>query len=462
MANSTAGRASRDGSSSRRPVRHDPRGQAIPYLGEGTLKRAATFLDPRTGEVVGQVEVGDTVEGAIFGVSVAVSPDRRFGRRHLGPGRSPSSTRGPATSSSGSTCRTESCGRRSGRGDGSRLLLGHETPAARPAPAAGDLAGRGHATWEVVEPARVWTSSPEFMELGPDGRSLAVASGNSPEVVILDATTSGGTAPGVLGVDDRFWDLSFSADGRLLAAAGGLGHAARRRHSTPGRRARDRFPARRSTLQIGVAAGRPDGRLHRRRRDRRALRRRARAASGGAAAGVWRHRPRATPTWCPGRATNSSLFNDDRAGLRYPMDPSVWLREACARCRTGPDARPSGTSTCRAGPGSRPAPISAETAPAAPGRAAGGGGSGSAAVQHSDRGTRAAYRPREKTPDVRTKPGSGRTRTHCVGLGSPSKGMAAAGPAAARRLAAAAAVTAERTVARRMMRGTGHDRCLLG
>ena len=37
----------------------------------------------------------------------------------------------------------------------------------------------------------------------------------------------------------------------------------------------------------------------------------------------------------------------------------------------------------------------------------------------------------EKTSGLRSKPGSGTTRTHWPGAGSPSKGMAAAGPAAA-------------------------------
>ena len=70
--------SNRAGWSSRRRGRCPPDGQAIPYLGPGTLGVAATFIDPRTGEVVDQVEVGDTVEDAYFGASVAVSPDGRW------------------------------------------------------------------------------------------------------------------------------------------------------------------------------------------------------------------------------------------------------------------------------------------------------------------------------------------------------------------------------------------------
>ena len=43
-----------------------------------TLDVAATFLDPATGRVVDEVEVGETTEFALWGSSVAVSPDRRM------------------------------------------------------------------------------------------------------------------------------------------------------------------------------------------------------------------------------------------------------------------------------------------------------------------------------------------------------------------------------------------------
>jgi hypothetical protein len=32
----------------------------------------------------------------------------------------------------------------------------------------------------------------------------------------------------------------------------------------------------------------------------------------------------------PDPAGEIVVFNDDRVALRYPMDPAVWLREACA------------------------------------------------------------------------------------------------------------------------------------
>ena len=44
-------------------------GEGSRYLGPGTLGVAATFLDPRTGEVVDEVAVGDTLRGrALRGV----------------------------------------------------------------------------------------------------------------------------------------------------------------------------------------------------------------------------------------------------------------------------------------------------------------------------------------------------------------------------------------------------------
>ena len=68
----------RRGSWSSSPTR--PFGSAVsgdwPYFGPGTSEVAATFVDPRTGEVVDEVAVGDTLEESYIGASVAVSPDR--------------------------------------------------------------------------------------------------------------------------------------------------------------------------------------------------------------------------------------------------------------------------------------------------------------------------------------------------------------------------------------------------
>ena len=45
-------------------------------LGRGTAEVTATFLDPRTLEIVDEVAVGSTLEEAWYRAAVAVSPDR--------------------------------------------------------------------------------------------------------------------------------------------------------------------------------------------------------------------------------------------------------------------------------------------------------------------------------------------------------------------------------------------------
>ena len=58
-----------------------------PYFGPGTTEVAATFIDPRTGEVVDEVVVGDTLEESYTGASVGGQPRPRPARRQLGSGR---------------------------------------------------------------------------------------------------------------------------------------------------------------------------------------------------------------------------------------------------------------------------------------------------------------------------------------------------------------------------------------
>ena len=72
---------------------------------------------------------------------------------------------------------------------------------------------------------------PEVMELiSRGGWLLVVASANSSEVVILDAETLDEQRRVALSVDDSFWAMSFSPDGRLLAGGGESGKGAGDRH----------------------------------------------------------------------------------------------------------------------------------------------------------------------------------------------------------------------------------------
>ena len=170
--------------------------QEIPYLGEGTRTVAATFLDPRTGEVVDEVVVGETREDAYFGASVAVSPDRRrvavtsgfattvldtrtreeIARIELPPDgyEDPNSGSPPA----GSVWSAE------WTSDGARLLLGTEGAHATATgeedpPPGGDIVVVDTATWRG---GTRWPSEvvPEVMELGPGGRYLAAVERQQP------------------------------------------------------------------------------------------------------------------------------------------------------------------------------------------------------------------------------------------------------------------------------------------
>ena len=268
----------------------DPQGQSIPYLGEGTLDAAATFLDPRTGEVVEQVDVGSTVEDAVFGVSVAVSPDRGLVAVTSGLGVTVLDT---ATRDvvqrldlpDGFYCSAE------WTPDGIRLLLGHEGQgcwAQDTSTEAGDILVVDVATWEVVD-RQPLDVLPEFMELGPDDRSLVVLSGNSPELVILDVTTLEEMHRVSLDVDERFWDVAFSPNGRLLVGGGEFG----RLHvvDLDTWEAREAVSDPRRAVAPARVARRSHRRLHRDGRHRAAVRRRACGRAGVAAARVRGRRP---------------------------------------------------------------------------------------------------------------------------------------------------------------------------
>ena len=307
----------------------DPAGQEIPYLGAGTLGVAATFIDPRTGDVVGQVEVGDTVVDAIFGAAVAVSADHEL--------VAAASARAVTVLDAHTRDVVERIDLPAGlvwsavwSADGSRLLLGHEDRGATQAPdeppQTTDILVVDTAKWEVVDRVEV-DALPEFMELSPDSESLAIVNGNGAEVLILDAKTLEQRSVVTLHTDDRLWTLSFSPDGRWLAGAGELG--ALHVIDTNTWQAREPVLIRDAgTTQVEwlrgsrtVAATSLDGTI----------------VLFDAARGLLRATLPASVDGGPGYAhllpdlqKEITLFNDDRVALRYPMDTADWLREACA------------------------------------------------------------------------------------------------------------------------------------
>jgi DNA-binding SARP family transcriptional activator/WD40 repeat protein len=316
-----------------------------PYTGVG-LDVAATFVDPRTGEVVDQVPVGDTVADAYFGASAAVSPDgsqvavtsgtattvldvrtRAVVKRIELPPNGDKGVDGKPYPAAVVCCAVWSP-------DGSRLLVGtggflpgNLVPSGAEQPS-GAIAVVDTRTWQVIHRVPL-DRAPSSMQLDDAHRRLAVGSSNNTEVLLLDAATLDVIQRVRLSVDDSMWALAFSPDGRLLAGAGEYGRV----HVIDTRtgQARQAIPVKEfdSIIQLGwlsdgrtvVAAG-GDGKAVLLDVERALLRTAPLPATAEGTAGY--------TTLLPDRDDELVLLAEDRTGLRYPMDPSVWLREACA------------------------------------------------------------------------------------------------------------------------------------
>ena len=185
-----------------------------------TVSVAATFLDPRNGRVVDQVVVGDTLAGPIEGSSVAVSPDTRRVAVTSVLGTTVLDTRTrevltriklPRTASSSPDYPDTLVWCAEWSPDGSRLLLGYED-----AEGSGGLAVVDSSTWRVVRNLDMG-GSPGVLEWNRDRSLLAVSILFDGTIVLLDPDLRVRRKVKFPDLGEA-WDLSFSPDGKLLAA----------------------------------------------------------------------------------------------------------------------------------------------------------------------------------------------------------------------------------------------------
>jgi WD40 repeat protein len=211
--------------------------------------------------------------------------------------------------------------------DGTRLLLGAEgrlDPAVRD----GGLVVVETGTWEEV--GRVEIGAPQVIEASPDGRVLAVGLDEAAEIVVLDADTLEVLHTAVLPDDsDQVLDLSFSPDGRWLAAGGVQGRlhlldTDTWRWTGEPVTVHDNFLLQVEWLPDGVTvvtAG-ADGRAALFDTGRRLVRAEALPASTEAGEGL--------AHLVPATGSELTVLSGERPGRRYPLDPSAWLDRACA------------------------------------------------------------------------------------------------------------------------------------
>jgi hypothetical protein len=314
-----------------------------PYYGPGTSEVAATFVDPRTGEVVDEIVVGHTVEESEFLASVAVSPDREQIAVSSGLAVTVLDARSLDTLTTfpvpgagypgpdGRPLPVGVVGCLAWSADGSRLFVGVQSrrPAKDPEPDPGTDGGALLAvdtgSWEVVDETEV-DVVPETVELSPDGRSVAVGGGWNATLEIRDAAALDERTTVDLASVDRLADLSWSADGALLLAAGQAGQLHVVDTATWEARA-PAFNVDAPRLQIEWL---PDGhtvvvtgagttaRLFD--VERSVARNGLPAAAGDL---------QATTYLVPDPVDDLVFLNDREQVMHYPTAPSAWLRAAC-------------------------------------------------------------------------------------------------------------------------------------
>lgn len=301
-----------------------------PAWGEpGSGHVALVFLDPRTGREIDRVSVGRTAEGAIFGSSVAVSPDRtRMAVTHtFGTAIIDTRTRevvGRVTEPTGDGSSSGPAGlvwTSAWTPDGTRLLLGGAGAEDDPQE---HLTVVDAASLEVVGQVDI-PDEAQVLAWSPDGTTLAVGTLNEPTVTFLDRDLE---VMRTVVVGDQPFDLDWSPDGELLAvggaegdvsvidvAAGELVHEPAKVFGAPIVDV-EWLPG-----STAVAASGFEGTAAIYDVERDSVR-----------AGVMPAADTAGGTFAfmlPDPTDELVVLDGQRPGHRYPLDPDVWLAEAC-------------------------------------------------------------------------------------------------------------------------------------
>lgn len=319
---------------SNRPATAVPGELVVAPTRDGQDTVSATFVDPRTGELVDEVPIGPAL-GEVFGSSVSVRPggalvavthglgtvvlDARtrdeVARIDLPPQDDP-----PEPELVWDTTWTP---------DGSRLLIGAEGRSGSGDD--GGLAVVDPATWEVERRVGLGRS-PQVMEFDPDGGVLAIGvetGARAAEVLVLDGLTYDVEQVVALPEGAYPFDLSFSPDGSHLAVVGDGGMLTVLDTRT--------WTAMHDSLEVHDGIGRQvewlaDGKTV------------VTAGSDGTVSlyDVTRDLVRVhdIPGSADGRSGQTHLFppvgneivvsTEDGPGRRYPMDVAAWIDYACA------------------------------------------------------------------------------------------------------------------------------------
>jgi WD40 repeat protein len=311
--------------------------------GPGSASVAATFLDPVSGEVVDQVVVGDTLEDAQLGSSVAVSPDRSKVAVTWGFGTTVLDTRTrdviaeivlPSDGDHESESLPPAVWCAGWTPDGSTLLLGVETGITVDVdgnPIGSDdgyLATVDTRTWEVDGRIAI-DGAAQSIDVSPDRHQLAVANLSDSEIVLLDAATFEVQRRVPVLANDVTANLAYSPDGRLLAGGGQSGllqifDTATWEKAWEPAAVHDQWLLQTEWLadsRTVVTSGR-DGTVTLFDAERGLVRGRPLRASDEPGEG-YAH-------VVPGATDELVVLAGNRSGRVYPMDPSAWLDRACA------------------------------------------------------------------------------------------------------------------------------------